>query len=50
MGVRPEMKLTDEEQALRAGEFGAAAQWAIEHQIIVGRIGGTTRRSWRSAC
>jgi hypothetical protein len=44
------MKLTDEEQALRAGAFGRAAQWAIEHQIIVGRIGGTTRRSWRSAC
>jgi predicted aconitase len=30
------MKLTDEEQALRAGEGGPAAQWAIEHQITVG--------------
>jgi predicted aconitase len=30
------MKLTDEEQALRAGAFGPAAQWAIEHQIKVG--------------
>src|SRR6201982_713733 len=34
------MKLTDEEQALRAGEFGPAAQWAIEHQIEVGRYRG----------
>src|SRR5215813_6270109 len=40
MGVRAEMKLTDEERALRAGEFGAAAQWAIEHQIKVGRYLG----------
>jgi predicted aconitase len=40
MGVRAEMKLTDEEQALRAGEFGAAARWAIEHQIKVGRYLG----------
>src|SRR5712692_179298 len=30
------MKLTDEEKALRAGESGPAAQWAIEHQIKVG--------------
>jgi hypothetical protein len=30
------MKLTNEEEALRAGEFGPAAQWAIEHQIKVG--------------
>src|SRR6516162_6023307 len=30
------MKLTDEEEALRSGEFGKAAQWAIEHQIKVG--------------
>jgi predicted aconitase len=36
------MKLTDEEAALRAGEFGAAAQWAIEHQIAVGRYLGAT--------
>jgi len=34
------MKLTDEEQALRAGTFGRAAQWAIEHQIKVGRYLG----------
>src|SRR5438067_504507 len=30
------MKLTDEEQAMRAGEFGPAVQWAIGHQIKVG--------------
>jgi predicted aconitase len=30
------MQLTEEEQALRGGEFGPAAQWAIEHQIKVG--------------
>ena len=30
------MRLTEEEQALRGGEFGSAAQWAIEHQIKVG--------------
>src|SRR5215510_3702940 len=30
------MKLTDEEEAMRAGECGPAAQWAIEHQIAVG--------------
>src|SRR5438876_11793116 len=30
------MNLTAEEQALRRGEFGEAAQWAIEHQIKVG--------------
>src|SRR6266851_2661839 len=30
------MKLTDEEEALRAGARGAAAQWAIEHQTKVG--------------
>jgi predicted aconitase len=34
------MKLTAEEEALRAGEFGPAAQWAIEHQIKVGRYLG----------
>ena len=32
------MKLADEEEAMRAGECGPAAQWAIEHQIAVGRI------------
>ena len=34
------MELTDEEEALQAGEFGPAAQWAIEHQIKVGRYLG----------
>src|SRR5216684_8171965 len=30
------MKLNEEEKAMRAGELGPAAQWAIEHQIKVG--------------
>jgi predicted aconitase len=30
------MKLTQQEEAMRAGECGAAAQWAIAHQIKVG--------------
>ncbi len=34
------MKLTREEEAMRAGEFGPAVQWAIEHQIKVGRYLG----------
>src|SRR5919204_2909196 len=34
------MNLTAEEEALRAGEFGEAAQWAIEHQIKVGEYLG----------
>ena len=34
------MRLTDEEEAMRAGDFGQAAQWAIEHQIRVGRYLG----------
>jgi predicted aconitase len=34
------MTLTDEEQALRAGALGPARQWAIEHQIKVGRYLG----------
>jgi predicted aconitase len=34
------MKLTEEEQAMRAGEHGPAAQWAIEHQIKVGEYLG----------
>jgi predicted aconitase len=34
------MKLTPEEEAMRAGEYGAAAQWAIEHQIKVGEYLG----------
>ena len=36
------MNLTDEEEALRAGEFGPAAQWAIEHQIKVGQYLGAS--------
>jgi predicted aconitase len=31
------MRLTDEEEAMPAGELGPALQWAIEHQIRVGR-------------
>jgi len=34
------MRLTDEEQAMRAGAFGPAVAWAIEHQIRVGRYLG----------
>jgi predicted aconitase len=34
--VRQFLKLTDEEQAMRRGEFGPLRQWAIEHQIKVG--------------
>ncbi len=30
------MRLTQEEEAMRAGAFGPAVQWAIEHQIKVG--------------
>src|SRR5215203_5403883 len=30
------MRLTDEELAMRAGAFGPAVAWAIEHQIKVG--------------
>jgi predicted aconitase len=30
------VRLTDEEQAMRAGAFGPLRQWAIEHQIKVG--------------
>jgi predicted aconitase len=30
------VKLTDQETAMRAGEFGPLRQWAIEHQIKVG--------------
>lgn len=32
------MKLTDEEESMRAGEMGPARQWAIEHQLQVGRM------------
>ena len=34
------MRLTNEEQAMRAGELGPAIQWAIEHQIKVGEYLG----------
>jgi predicted aconitase len=34
------VRLTDEEQAMRAGAFGPAVQWAIDHQIRVGRYLG----------
>jgi predicted aconitase len=34
------VKLNDEEQAMQAGEFGPLRQWAIEHQITVGRYLG----------
>src|ERR1700682_3901092 len=34
------MRLTDQEQAMRAGELGPAVQWAIEHQIKVGEYLG----------
>ena len=32
------MKLSDEEKAMLAGEFGPACQWAIKHQKQVGRM------------
>jgi predicted aconitase len=32
------MRLTDEEQAMRAGAFGEPRRWAIEHQIMVGEF------------
>ena len=34
------MQLTAEEEAMRAGAFGPAVQWAIEHQIKVGNYLG----------
>jgi len=34
------VKLNDEEQAMQAGESGPLRQWAIEHQIKVGRYLG----------
>jgi hypothetical protein len=36
------MRLNDEEQSMRAGEAGVARQWAIEHQMRVGRYFGAT--------
>lgn len=32
------MKLSDQEQAMLAGEMGAARKWALEHQIQIGRM------------
>ena len=32
------MRLSDEEQAMLAGEFGAVRRWAISHQIAVGEF------------
>ena len=32
------MRLTDEEEAMRGGAFGAPRRWAIEHQIAVGEF------------
>ncbi|WP_099867275.1 aconitase X [Pararhizobium haloflavum] len=32
------MKLNDEEQAMLAGDLGPARQWAMDHQIKVGRL------------
>src|ERR1019366_1196388 len=34
------MKLNAEEKAMLSGEFGSARQWAIDHQIKVGRYLG----------
>src|SRR5579872_2284844 len=34
------MRLNDEERAMLAGEAGAACQWAIEHQMCVGKYFG----------
>ena len=34
------MRLTDEEEAMRAGDRGPALQWAVDHQIRVGRYLG----------
>src|ERR1700761_7651917 len=34
------MRLTDEEKAMQAGDHGPAVQWAIDHQIKVGRYLG----------
>ena len=32
------MRLTDEEQAMLAGEFGEPRRWAMTHQIAVGEF------------
>ena len=58
------MHLNEEEQAMLAGKYGKAKQWAIDHQLKVGsffdayRYGqrqsgsydGRPRISWRSWC
>src|SRR2546421_4288041 len=36
------MKQPQEEEAVRSGEFGPAARWAIEHQIKVGTYLGAS--------
>jgi hypothetical protein len=36
------VRLTDEEQAMRAGDLGPLRQWAIEHQVKVGRYLGAS--------
>jgi predicted aconitase len=33
-----DVRLNDEEQAMRAGVFGEPRRWAIEHQIAVGEF------------
>src|SRR3954465_9174097 len=37
---RSAMKLSDEEKTIQAGKFGPLRQWAIDHQILVGRYLG----------
>ena len=37
---RNRMRLTEEEKAMQAGDLGPAVQWAIDHQIRVGRYLG----------
>jgi hypothetical protein len=32
------MRLTDDEQPILAGEFGAVRRWATSHQISVGEF------------
>ncbi|MEL6265252.1 MAG: aconitase X, partial [Pseudomonadota bacterium] len=32
------MRLSDEEQAMLAGDHGPARRWAIDHQVKVGRM------------
>jgi predicted aconitase len=50
------MRLTEEEKAMQAGDHGPAVQWAIDHQIKVGRYLGAddfvtpASSSIRTAC